>query len=161
MIFKKSFLSLMVGATVLSVGSVASAESINEKATDIIVNSDSLDSTAVLDLNITGLNRMITASSLNYHSEVNAKRTAITRSPYATGISSATDIIDSIYVKVRILNGDDTVVASGVSDEKNSSIASISVDNPSFYYGNNYVLGNHTFKNAGYQDHSAELRASW
>lgn len=81
--------------------------------------------------------------------------------PYAVAKSKSTTTEDYIYAKARTFNGDGSLVNTKSNNAKKSSYVSATATNTSFYYGDDYAIGNHTYKLNGYNDVNHETKASW
>jgi hypothetical protein len=80
---------------------------------------------------------------------------------YATSTSDSTISEDYIYAKCRTYNGDGSLLHSAEDKQYNSSHAGAKADNGSAYTGDDYAIGNHTYKEAGYLDVVHETKAYW
>lgn len=87
--------------------------------------------------------------------------TAFFGNPYAVAKSKSTTTEDYIYAKARTFNGDGSLVNTKSNNAKKSSYVSATATNTSVYYGDDYAIGNHTYKLNGYNDVNHETKASW
>ncbi|MDA2108853.1 XoxI protein [Bacillus cereus] len=81
--------------------------------------------------------------------------------PYAVAKSTSTTTEDYVYAKARTSNGDSSLVNTKSNSAKKSSFVSATATNTSIYYGDDYAIGNHTYKLSGYNDVNHETKAFW
>ncbi|CGF81910.1 XoxI protein [Bacillus sp. N447-1] len=81
--------------------------------------------------------------------------------PYAVAKSNSTTTEDYVYAKARTFNGDGSLVNTKSNSAKKSSFVSATATNTSIYYGDDYAIGNHTYKLSGYNDVNHETKAFW
>ncbi|MED3079604.1 XoxI protein [Bacillus wiedmannii] len=81
--------------------------------------------------------------------------------PYAVAKSKSTTTEDYIYAKARTFNGDGSLVNTKSNNTKKSTYVSATATHTSVYYGDDYAIGNHTYKLNGYNDVNHETKASW
>jgi len=81
---------------------------------------------------------------------------------YAVSSSSSTTAEDYIYAKCRTFNGTDgALIDSKSASAKNTSYISARAENGTLYFGNDWAIGNHTYKLSGYNDVVHETKAYW
>lgn len=148
--FKKPIIAATLGLTLLCFGTGASAA---EQDTDL-VDSD------------ISQNFKEPVNPINtYATPENTSRTEthfpFLQTPYAISKSSSTTIEDYIYAKCRTFNGDGSLIKSTTQDAKKASYVSAKAMNSTYYVGNDYAIGNHTYKLSGYKDVVHETKAYW
>ncbi|KWW22123.1 XoxI protein [Peribacillus simplex] len=80
---------------------------------------------------------------------------------YAVAKSSSTVKEDYIYAKARTFNGDGALIKSNSTSAKKTTYTSVRADNGTIYSGNDWAIGNHTYKLKGYKDINHETKAYW
>ncbi|MGG0464608.1 XoxI protein [Priestia aryabhattai] len=164
---KKSLIAAVAGVSILCFSSGVNAE------TGIETGSKSIDTAQVLIDPETAVNSDTevavpqpdgyTASAATKKYTTNSNTTVHVRlgMAYATSYSKATVAQDYIYVKCRTYNGDGSLIHSNKASEKKSGYVSVKTDNGTAYYGNDYAMGNHTYKKKGYNDINKETKVKW
>jgi hypothetical protein len=143
---KKTLIATVMGLSILSFGTGASAAETNE-----LVDSGKTQS---YKQSKSGISLMATPTNTS-------TTTTYIGSAYAVSKSQSSTTEDYIYVKCRTFNGTGEVMASKTSSEENSSYVSARADNTSFYIADDWAVGNHTYKLSGYNDVIHETRADW
>ncbi|WP_025688820.1 hypothetical protein [Paenibacillus zanthoxyli] len=162
----KVLLGFALGVAAFSLTGVASAASIvNEGSADEVVTVDFDSGSGVpvqnIDKTSETLSFAATASEdLHYYWKLNAYDPVL-GDPYVVSQSTANAPIDYISAKARVFDDDETLLDTKLDEQKGSSIASAKAEPTDFYYGDDYAIGNHTFKQAGYSDMVKETRVEW
>ncbi|USK32119.1 XoxI protein [Bacillus sp. F19] len=148
---KKSLISTTLGLSILCFGTGASAAE-----NDALVDSDVTQSIKQAENpNLIG----------TMAAPTNSSRTD-TYSPflggtYAVSKSSSTATEDYIYARARTFNGDGALINSKSASANKTTYICARADNGTIYFGNDWALGNHTYKLSGYKDVVHETKAYW
>lgn len=151
---KRAFLATVLGMSVLSFSTGASAAE-NDK----VVDSSSISSGKV----VTNPSKVFSMSASTPTNTSNTKTySPIFGGSYAVSSSSSTVMEDYIYVRCRTFNGSDgSLIDSKSAESNNSSYVSAKANNGTFYFGNDWAIGNHIYKLEGYKDVVHETKAYW
>jgi len=168
---KKSLIAAFTGVSILCFSSGASAATSVEEDTqthapteaEVEAQSDLQDAVNT-DTEVSVLQPdeySTSAGSKGYKTNSNTTVHVRLTMAYATSYSKAEVAQDYIYVKCRTYNGDGSLIHSNKASEAHSKYVSVKTDNGTPYYGNDYAMGNHTYKKKGYKDLYKETKVKW
>jgi hypothetical protein len=148
--YKKPLVTTVLGLSILCFGTSASAE----------------QSVKLIDSDTTLSNKQAKSGMISIMaSPTNTSNTKVYTQflgdPYSVSSSSSTTKEDYIYAKSRTFNSDGGLISSKSSSAENSTYASAKAVNGTIVYGNDWAIGNHTYKLSGYNDVIHETQASW
>ncbi|MGF9815001.1 XoxI protein [Bacillus toyonensis] len=155
---KKSLAVTTLGLAVLGFGFTNNASASEVGATDkqpVLVDFDTIQSAKT-----SNVSSLTVAATPKNDSNISVY-TPFFGNPYAVAKSKSTTTEDYIYAKARTFNGDGSLVNTKNNNAKKSSYVSATATNTSVYYGDDYAIGNHTYKLNGYNDVNHETKASW
>lgn len=155
---KKSLAVTTLGLAVLGFGFTNNASASEVGATDkqpVLVDFDTIQSAKT-----SNVSSLTVAATPKNDSNISVY-TPFFGNPYAVAKSKSTTTEDYIYAKARTFNGDGSLVNTKSNNAKKSSYVSATATNTSVYYGDDYPIGNHTYKLNGYNDVNHETKASW
>ncbi|HHY2674279.1 MULTISPECIES: XoxI protein [Bacillus cereus group] len=155
---KKSLSVTTLGLAVLGFGFTNNASASEVGAADkqpVLVDFDTIQSTKT-----SNVSSLTVAAAPKNDSNISVY-TPFFGNPYAVAQSKSTTTEDYIYAKARTFNGDGSLVNTKSNNAKKSSYVSATATNTSVYYGDDYAIGNHTYKLNGYNDVNHETKASW
>ncbi|HDX9614091.1 TPA: XoxI protein [Bacillus toyonensis] len=151
---KKSLAVTTLGLAVLGFGFTNNASASEVGAADkqpVLVDFDTIQSAKT-----SNVSSLTVAAAPKNDSNISVY-TPFFGNPYAVAQSKSTTTEDYIYAKARTFNGDGSLS----NNAKKSSYVSTTATNTSVYYGDDYAIGNHTYKLNGYNDVNHETKASW
>ncbi|WP_242255948.1 XoxI protein [Bacillus cereus group sp. BfR-BA-01379] len=155
---KKSLAVATLGLAVLGFGFTNNASATEVGTADkqpVLVDSDTVQSAKT-----SNVPSLTVAAAPKNDSNISVY-TPFFGNPYAVAKSKSTTIEDYIYAKARTFNGDGSLVNTKSNSAKKSTYVSATATNTSIYYGDDYAIGNHTYKLNGYNDVNHETKASW
>ncbi|KLA30729.1 MULTISPECIES: hypothetical protein [Bacillus cereus group] len=155
---KKSLAVTTLGLAVLGFGFTNNASASEVGAADkqpVLVDSDTVQSAKT-----SNVPSLVVAAAPKNDSNISVY-TPFFGNPYAVAKSKSTTTEDYIYAKARTFNGDGSLVNTKSNSAKKSTYVSATATNTSVYYGDDYAIGNHTYKLNGYNDVNHETKASW
>ncbi|EEL39536.1 hypothetical protein bcere0020_30240 [Bacillus cereus Rock3-29] len=155
---KKSLAVTTLGLAVLGFGFTNNASASEVGAADkqpVLVDFDTIQSAKT-----SNVSSLTVAAAPKNDSNISVY-TPFFGNPYAVAKSKSTTTEDYIYAKARTFNGDGSLVNTKSNNAKKSSYVSATATNTSVYYGDDYAIGNHTYKLNGYNDVNHETKASW
>ncbi|MGH1284107.1 XoxI protein [Bacillus toyonensis] len=155
---KKSLAVTTLGLAVLGFGFTNNASASEVGAADkqpVLVDFDTIQSAKT-----SNVSSLTVAAAPKNDSNISVY-TPFFGNPYAVAQSKSTTTEDYIYAKARTFNGDGSLVNMKSNNAKKSSYVSATATNTSVYYGDDYAIGNHTYKLNGYNDVNHETKASW
>lgn len=147
---KKTIIATVMGLSLLCFGTGASA----------VENDELIDSDVTQSYKQPKPGTVSTMAKSTNRSTVNTYN-SIFDGAYAIAKSTSTTIEDYIYVRCRTFNGDGTLLKSTPKSKNKSSSVSATAANGTTYIGNDWAIGNHTYKLSGYNDVVHETRANW
>ncbi|MBJ8201304.1 XoxI protein [Bacillus cereus] len=155
---KKSLSVTTLGLAVLGFGFTNNASASEVDTVDkqpILVDFDTIQSTK------TSIIPSLTVAAAPKNDSNISVYTPFFGNPYAVAKSKSTTTEDYVYAKARTFNGDGSLVNTKSNSAKKSSFVSATATNTSIYYGDDYAIGNHTYKLSGYNDVNHETKAFW
>ncbi|MDP7991972.1 XoxI protein [Bacillus sp. MHSD_36] len=155
---KKSLAVATLGLSVLGFGFTSNASAAEVDKADkqpVVVDFDVVQTAKTS--NIPGL--VVAAAPTNTSNTT--VYTPFLGNPYAVSKSSSSSTEDYIYARSRTFNGDGSLINSKSASANKSSFVSATATNSSIYYGDDYAIGNHTYKLSGYNDVNHETKAYW
>ncbi|WJE23240.1 XoxI protein [Bacillus cereus] len=155
---KKSLAVATLGLSVLGFGFTSNASAAEVDAADkqpVLVDFDEVQTAK------TSTNPGLVVAAAPNNSSNTTVYTPFLGNPYSVSKSSSSTTEDYIYAKSRTFNGDGSLINSKSNSANKSSYVSATATNSSVYYGDDYAIGNHTYKLSGYNDVNHETKAYW
>jgi len=167
---KKSLIAAVAGVSILCFSSGANAETTASASSQMTVESQALaDGAKTIHADVETASAVSDGTG-DYQASAKSKKVMTTSTvtthvkwsaAYATASSKSSSLASYIYVKCRTFDSDGTVIQSNSKSEKNSSYVGVKTNNGTLYYGNDWAVGNHTYKHKGKKDVVKETKAKW